>query len=81
MGALVYPWETPVFACWLQRTRQAMSIVGIPEGEQDAVFRAVASVLHLGNIQFCEGAEPDSSQVCLPALAWHERCDAKWGAC
>lgn len=29
-----------------------MSIVGIPMEEQDAVFRAVAAVLHLGNIDF-----------------------------
>ena len=48
---------------WPQRTRRAMSLVGIPETEQAAVFRTVAAVLHLGNVAFVDGAEQDSSQV------------------
>ena len=40
-----------------------MSVVGIPLVEQDAVFRTVAAVLHLGNVDFVEAGEPDSSQV------------------
>ena len=40
-----------------------MSLVGIPEKEQQAVFQTVAAVLHLGNISFSDGAEQDSSQV------------------
>ena len=36
----------------LQRTRRAMSVVGMPVETQDAVFRTVAAVLHLGNITF-----------------------------
>lgn len=36
----------------VQRTRRAMSLVGISEHDQASVFRAVASVLHLGNIAF-----------------------------
>ena len=47
----------------LQRTRQAMTIVGISEDDQDAVFRTVAAVLHLGNVAFQEGADADASQV------------------
>jgi myosin-5 len=43
-----------------------MTIVGISEEDQDAVFRAVAAVLHLGNVRFQEGSEPDSSQVRRP---------------
>ena len=52
-----------------RRTRQAMTVVGIAEGEQDAVFRVVAAVLHLGNITFVEGdgGGGDSSKV-RPAL-------------
>ena len=51
-------------ACYvLQRTRQAMTHVGIAVAEQDAVFQAVAAVLHLGNLQFEESSEPDSSRL------------------
>lgn len=39
-----------------RRTRRSMSVVGIPEGEQEAVFRTVAAVLHLGNVEFAEAA-------------------------
>ncbi|CAL5219117.1 g891 [Coccomyxa viridis] len=46
-----------------KRTRRAMSLVGIPEQEQRAVFQTVAAVLHLGNVSFADGAEQDSSQV------------------
>ncbi|CAN4113680.1 unnamed protein product [Withania somnifera] len=42
-------------------TRRAMDIVGISEKEQEAIFRVVASVLHLGNLQFAKGEEIDSS--------------------
>lgn len=49
-----------------------MSVVGIPEGEQDAVFRTVAAVLHLGNIEFVESPEggADASAV-APAAEEH----------
>ena len=42
-----------------------MSLVGIPEKEQLAVFQTVAAILHLGNVAFADGAEQDSSQVPL----------------
>ncbi|KAI9185720.1 hypothetical protein LWI28_010086 [Acer negundo] len=42
-------------------TRRAMDIVGISAKEQDAIFRVVASILHLGNIEFTKGKEVDSS--------------------
>ncbi|KAF3631800.1 Myosin-11 [Capsicum annuum] len=42
-------------------TRRAMDVVGISEQEQEAIFRVVASVLHLGNLQFAKGEEIDSS--------------------
>ncbi|XP_012831451.1 PREDICTED: myosin-11-like [Erythranthe guttata] len=42
-------------------TRRAMDIVGISQKEQDAIFRVVASVLHLGNVEFAKGKEIDSS--------------------
>lgn len=40
-----------------------MTNVGIPADEQDAVFQLVATVLHLGNLEFTEAGEHDSSQV------------------
>ncbi|KAG2377270.1 Myosin-8 Myosin XI [Vigna angularis] len=45
-------------------TRRAMEVVGISGDEQDAIFRIVAAVLHLGNIEFIKGSEDelDSSQ-------------------
>uniref|UniRef100_A0A0D9WJ44 Myosin motor domain-containing protein n=1 Tax=Leersia perrieri TaxID=77586 RepID=A0A0D9WJ44_9ORYZ len=42
-------------------TRSAMNTVGITEQEQEATFRVVAAVLHLGNINFVKGREADSS--------------------
>ncbi|GAB4855374.1 hypothetical protein Ancab_023997 [Ancistrocladus abbreviatus] len=44
-------------------TRRAMDIVGISEKEQEAIFRVVAAILHLGNIDFAKGKEIDSSVV------------------
>ncbi|KAH9619451.1 hypothetical protein KSS87_006575, partial [Heliosperma pusillum] len=44
-------------------TRRAMDIVGIGEKDQEAIFRVVAAILHLGNIDFAKGQEIDSSVV------------------
>lgn len=44
-------------------TRRAMDIVGISEQEQEAIFRVVAAILHLGNINFAKGKEIDSSVI------------------
>ncbi|TVU35329.1 hypothetical protein EJB05_17214 [Eragrostis curvula] len=44
-------------------TRNAMETVGITEQEQEAIFRVVAAVLHLGNINFAKGREADSSVI------------------
>ncbi|KAJ4805624.1 Myosin [Rhynchospora pubera] len=42
-------------------TRRAMDVVGINNEEQDAIFRVVAAILHLGNVEFSDGEENDSS--------------------
>ncbi|XP_066306849.1 myosin-17-like isoform X1 [Miscanthus floridulus] len=44
-------------------TRKAMDTVGITDQEQEAIFRVVAVVLHLGNINFAKGREVDSSII------------------
>ncbi|XP_058101304.1 myosin-6-like [Magnolia sinica] len=43
-------------------TRTAMDVVGISYEEQEAIFRVVAAILHLGNIEFSKGKEIDSSE-------------------
>ncbi|KAK9291547.1 hypothetical protein L1049_019495 [Liquidambar formosana] len=65
-------------------TRRAMAAVGISSKEQDAIFRVVAAILHLGNIEFANGEEIDSSQVKDKKSRFHLRtaaelfwCDAK----
>ncbi|KAG0604572.1 hypothetical protein M758_10G181000 [Ceratodon purpureus] len=45
------------------KTRRAMDVVGINPEEQEAIFRVVASVLHLGNIDFVAGSDSDSSKL------------------
>jgi myosin heavy subunit len=64
----------------LQATRRSMTLVGIPVEQQDACFRLVAAVLHMGNLEFAEGAEQDSSQL-APASAKHlDACAELLGA-
>ncbi|CAN6825831.1 unnamed protein product [Brassica oleracea] len=43
-------------------TRKAMDVVGITSEEQDAIFRVVAAILHLGNIEFVKGEESDAAE-------------------
>ncbi|CAL5351044.1 unnamed protein product [Camellia sinensis] len=45
------------------KTRRAMDIVGISQEEQEAIFRTLAAILHVGNIEFSPGKEHDSSVV------------------
>ncbi|GMI76119.1 MYOSIN XI E [Hibiscus trionum] len=45
------------------KTKKAMDIVGMSKDEQDAIFRIVAAILHLGNIAFAKGEEGDSSML------------------
>ncbi|KAL2471932.1 Myosin family protein with Dil domain [Abeliophyllum distichum] len=65
-------------------TRRAMDIVGISEEEQEAIFRVVAAILHLGNIEFAKGKEIDSSVIKDEKSRFHLNttaelleCDAK----
>ncbi|KAE8676000.1 hypothetical protein F3Y22_tig00111640pilonHSYRG00245 [Hibiscus syriacus] len=45
------------------KTRRAMDIVGISHEDQEAIFRTLAAILHLGNIEFTPGREHDSSVI------------------
>ncbi|CAJ1976261.1 unnamed protein product [Sphenostylis stenocarpa] len=42
-------------------TRRAMDVVGISQKDQEAIFRVVAAILHIGNIEFTKGKDVDSS--------------------
>ncbi|XP_068476968.1 myosin-15-like isoform X2 [Phaseolus vulgaris] len=45
------------------KTRRAMDIVGISHADQESIFRVLAAILHVGNIEFSPGKEHDSSAV------------------
>ncbi|XP_072981787.1 protein OPAQUE1-like [Typha latifolia] len=45
------------------KTRRAMNIVGISLVKQEAIFRTLAAILHLGNIEFSPGEGHDSSVI------------------
>ncbi|KAK1289386.1 hypothetical protein QJS10_CPB18g01808 [Acorus calamus] len=62
-------------------TRRAMDVVGISPEEQDAIFRVVAAILHLGNIKFSKGKEVDSSQPKDEKASFHLRTAAELLMC
>lgn len=62
-------------------TRRAMDIVGISSEEQDAIFRVVAAILHLGNIEFRKGKEMDSSEPKDEKSRFHLRTAADLFMC
>ncbi|WVZ94114.1 hypothetical protein U9M48_040050 [Paspalum notatum var. saurae] len=45
------------------RTRKALDIIGISYKEKEAIFRVVAAILHLGNVEFAEGDAEGSSKL------------------
>ncbi|CAN4102059.1 unnamed protein product [Withania somnifera] len=62
-------------------TRRAMDVVGISLEEQDAIFRVVAAILHLGNIEFTKGKEMDSSAPKDEKSRFHLRTAAELFMC
>ncbi|KAK3149354.1 hypothetical protein QOZ80_3AG0216210 [Eleusine coracana subsp. coracana] len=62
-------------------TRNAMDIVGIDQEEQDAIFRVVAAILHLGNINFSKGKEIDSSKLKDDKSVYHLKTVAELLMC
>ncbi|KAG6469013.1 hypothetical protein ZIOFF_073710 [Zingiber officinale] len=62
-------------------TKKAMDIIGINSDEQDAIFRVVAAILHLGNIEFVDGGETDSSQPKDEKSLFHLRTAAELFMC
>ncbi|XP_008438435.1 myosin-6 isoform X1 [Cucumis melo] len=62
-------------------TRKAMDVVGISTTEQDAIFRVVAAVLHLGNVEFAKGTETDSSEPKDDKARFHLKMAAELFMC
>ncbi|XP_015691028.1 myosin-6-like isoform X2 [Oryza brachyantha] len=62
-------------------TRRAMGIVGMSSDEQDAIFRVVAAILHLGNVEFTEGSEADSSMPKDEKSQFHLKTTAELFMC
>lgn len=62
-------------------TRNAMDVVGINQDEQDAIFRVVASILHLGNVEFAKGTEIDSSKLKEEKSHYHLQTTAELLMC
>lgn len=63
------------------KTKRAMDIVGISTKDQDAIFRTLAAILHLGNIEFSPGKEPDSSIIKDSTSNFHLQMTAKLLMC
>nr|GMD57352.1 myosin-11-like isoform X1 [Ipomoea batatas] len=62
-------------------TRRAMDIVGIHKEDQDAIFRVVAAVLHIGNIAFAKGKDMDSSVLKDDKAKFHLKTAAELLMC
>ncbi|XP_058068337.1 myosin-9-like [Magnolia sinica] len=58
-----------------------MDIVGISEQEQAAIFRVVAAILHIGNIDFAKGKEIDSFVVKDEKSRFHLKMTAELLMC
>ncbi|CAI5465851.1 unnamed protein product [Closterium sp. Yama58-4] len=58
------------------KTRRAMDVVGLSPEEQDSIFQVVAAILHLGNITFAPGKQPDSSKVSGDKSKYHLEASA-----
>ncbi|XAR58689.1 Myosin ATPase [Bertholletia excelsa] len=62
-------------------TKRAMDVVGMSSEEQEAIFRVVAAILHLGNIEFAKGKEIDSSMPKDEKSWFHLRTAAELFMC
>lgn len=63
------------------KMRRAMDIVGISSEDQEAIFRTLAGILHLGNIEFSPGKEHDSSAIKDQKSGFHMQMAANLFMC
>ncbi|XP_068562946.1 unconventional myosin-Vb isoform X1 [Cebidichthys violaceus] len=47
----------------LEKTREAFTLLGIKDGSQSSIFKVIASILHLGNIEICSDRDGESCHV------------------
>ncbi|GLD95201.1 hypothetical protein PINS_up003843 [Pythium insidiosum] len=47
----------------LLETQEAMDVIGITKDEQDAIFKVVAAILNLGEINYVQGASEEKSHI------------------
>ncbi|KAM8829263.1 unconventional myosin-Vb isoform 4-T4 [Spinachia spinachia] len=47
----------------LEKTREAFTLLGIKEGNQSSIFKVIASILHLGNIEICSQRDGESCHI------------------
>ncbi|XP_075312425.1 unconventional myosin-Vb isoform X2 [Odontesthes bonariensis] len=46
-----------------KKTREAFVLLGIKDGSQSSIFKVMASILHLGNIQICSERDGESCHI------------------
>uniref|UniRef100_A0A8C6UTR1 Unconventional myosin-Vb n=1 Tax=Neogobius melanostomus TaxID=47308 RepID=A0A8C6UTR1_9GOBI len=46
-----------------KKTREAFTLLGIKDSSQSSIFKVVASILHLGNIEICSERDGDSCHI------------------
>nr|GEW60504.1 IQ motif, EF-hand binding site [Tanacetum cinerariifolium] len=58
-----------------------MDVAGISDQDQEAVFKLVATILHLGNVEFIKGKEVDSSLLKDEKSKFHLKMTAELLMC
>ncbi|XP_055009754.1 unconventional myosin-Vb isoform X2 [Boleophthalmus pectinirostris] len=46
-----------------KKTREAFTLLGVKESSQSGIFKIMASILHLGNIEICSERDGDSCRI------------------
>uniref|UniRef100_A0A8C8JBD3 Myosin VB n=1 Tax=Oncorhynchus tshawytscha TaxID=74940 RepID=A0A8C8JBD3_ONCTS len=46
-----------------KKTKEAFTLLGVKESNQSSIFRIIASILHLGNVEICSERDGDSCHI------------------
>uniref|UniRef100_A0A8C7GVV8 Myosin VB n=1 Tax=Oncorhynchus kisutch TaxID=8019 RepID=A0A8C7GVV8_ONCKI len=46
-----------------EKTREAFTLLGVNDSNQSSIFRIIASILHLGNVEICSERDGDSCHI------------------
>ncbi|XP_031658377.1 unconventional myosin-Vb isoform X1 [Oncorhynchus kisutch] len=46
-----------------KKTKEAFTLLGVKESSQSSIFRIIASILHLGNVEICSERDGDSCHI------------------